>query len=424
MTSTIFTMRHNRLFCSLVAAMLGILSLNNAPELLAQSGGSTYSSFNIGQLEQGRVGEAVGRAGIETPLPSRHGLNFGSSAGWSSLTYVSVQTGFSYEQYRNATGDLVANNNNTSIDHIAAAFPVADSLGLTIGIGFRPYSSVSYVAGSTIDIPSADTTVSGAAVYSGSGGISEAFAGFGIEPIDNVAIGAKLSALFGSSQRSSRLEFATPGFLSAGNIETMSVSGLGVTLSTLVEPVEGLRIGAALTTPITVEAKETRLGLYRVSRGDDTASFAETESEFTIPALIRAGLSWQTGRTVLATEVLMQNWSSVDRFSSTARDRMRVSLGAEYLPDDSPGSSGLERWTLRAGVMYDQSYVALDSEGVDALAVGLGASVPFAPTGILGSGATFDLGLELGSRSGAENSVDELSAKLTAGITVNEFWFR
>lgn len=390
----------------------------------AQSGGSTYSSFNIGQLEQGRVGEAVGRAGIEMPIPSSGGVNFGNTAAWSTLKYVSVQAGFSYEQYRNSFGDLTADNNRTSIDHIAAAFPVSDTLGLTVGLGFRPYSTVSYLSGSALEIPSGDTIVQGGAVYSGSGGISEAFAGLSFEPIDRVSVGAQLSVLFGQSDRVSRLEFSTPGFLSAGVIESMSVSGVGLTLSTLVEPVDGIRVGASFAPSITVRTDEARVGLYRISRGDDTASFTETSGEFMIPALIRGGISWEVGRTMLAGELLMQEWSSVGRFSENARDRMRMSIGAEYLPDDRPGSSGIDRWTLRAGLMYDQSYVKIDGEGVNALGLGFGASIPFAPTGILGSGATFNLGIELGTRTGATASVDELSGKVTAGITVNEFWFR
>ncbi len=391
---------------------------------IAQSGGSTYSSLNIGQLEQGRVGEAVGRAGIETPIPSSGGINFGNPAAWSSLRYVSVQAGFSYEQYRNTLGDQSANNNHTSIDHIAAAFPVSDSLGLTIGLGFRPYSTVSYVSGGKIEIPSSDTSVFGEAIYSGSGGVSEAFAGFGIAPVDRVSVGAHLSVLFGQTDRVSRLEFSTPGFLSAGTIESMSLSGIGLTMSTLVEPVDGLRIGASFTPGISVETDGSRTGLYRTSRGDDTASFSESSGQFSIPPLLRGGLSWEVGRTMLAGEILMQGWSGVDRFSGSARDRMRMSVGAEYLPDDRPGSSGIERWTLRGGFMYDQSYVEIDGAGVNALGIGFGASIPFAQTGILGSGATFNLGFEIGTRSGENATVDELSGKVSAGITVNEFWFR
>ena len=415
-------MMYHHLNRSLLA---GLLFAASSMLLPAQNGGSIYSSYNIGDLRGGTISQAGGRAGVETPIPGRAGLNFGNPAAWSSLRFVAIQAGLSFEQVSTTVGEQTSAHNNVSLNHFAVGFPVSDSLGLTIGAGIRPYSTVNYVTGGSLTLPSADTTVSGAAVYTGSGGVSEAFLGFGVEPVDGVSIGAHASVLFGEIERVSRLDFSTPGFINAGYVTTESYNGIGLTVAALVEPLEDLRVGVTFSPAITLDTENEVLGLYRVSSGDDTANVAATSGTSTLPSAIRGGVSWTTGRTLLAAEVQMQSWGGTQAFPANGKERMKLAVSADYLPDDAPGASGIDRWTFRAGLYRDETYVMLENEGVNAMGAGIGASVPFARTGVLGSGATLDFGLDVGVRSTANSDhPDELSARLSAGITINEFWFQ
>jgi len=402
-----------------------MLTVCTVTELSAQSGGSVYSFYNLGTLETGGVGEASGRGGIEAPIRSTEGLNFGNPAGWTGLEYVAIQAGMTFEQYANSSGSETSHHNRTAIDNLAAGFPLSDSLPIVIGLGVRPYSTVSYVSGGSLDIPSADTSISGAAVYSGSGGVSNGFIGFAVEPVDRVAIGADLQLYFGERERVSRLDFSAPGFINAGYIETTSFSGVGSVIGAQVEPVDRLVVGASFSLPVTLTAERVTVGLYRTSAGDDTASTGSDTATIDIPAVIRGGLSFQTGRTLLAAEILMQAWGESGSFDGSTRNRSKYAVSVDYLPDDSPGASGIDRWSFRGGLYYDASYVSIDGRGVNGIGGALGISVPFARTGILGSGAAIDLGLEVGTLgTGEDGDVSELSTKVTAGVRINEFWFR
>ena len=401
----------------LVLALTGNLS--------AQSGGSIYSFHNLGHLENGGVGEASGRGGVEAPIRSTDGLNFGNPAGWTGLGYVAIQAGMTFEQYANTSEGATAYNNRTALDYIAAGFPLSDSLPLVVGLGVRPYSTVSYVTGGTLEIPSADTTVTGGAIYSGSGGFSAGFSGVSVEPIDRVSVGANLEVLFGGSERVSRLDFSAPGFINAGYVTEETYSGIGGVIGAQVEPIDNLVLGASFSLPVSLNIDRSTAGLYRTSAGDDTAGTAYDTLAVDVPATIRGGLSWQTGRTVIAGEVLMQSWSGTSPFEQTVQDRSRYGLSVDYLPDDSPGATGLDRWSFRGGLYYDASYVAIEGRGVTGMGGALGVSIPFATTGILGSGAAVDLGIEVGTRgTGEDSDVSELSTKVSAGIRINEFWFR
>lgn len=412
-------MTHRRILTPLCLALIAGMPL------AAQSGGSIYSFYNLGTLEAGGVGEASGRAGIEAPIRSDEGLNFGNPAGWTGLQYVAIQAGLTFEQYVVSEGDEEVMAVRTGLDHVAAGFPLSDSLPLVVGVGLRPFTSVSYVTGGELTIPSGDSSVSGQAVYSGSGGISQAFAGIGLEPIDRLHLGLQGEFYFGTIERVSRLDFSTGGFINAGYVTSTSYAGIGATAGIQWDPIDELTVGATFSVPVGIEAEEAMIGLYRTSFGDDTASSRYDTASFDIPATVRGGIAWRSGRTRLSGEVLMQDWTTVEEFATTTQSRMRGALGVDYLPDTGPGADGIDRWGIRAGLYYDQTYVASGGDGATGIGGALGVSIPFARTGILGSGAGLDLGLEVGTLGTSSDAMpSELHAKVTAGVRINEFWFR
>jgi hypothetical protein len=96
----------------------------------------------------------------------------------------------------------------------------------------------------------------------------------------------------------------------------------------------------------------------------------------------------------------------------------------DYLGDDSPNSSGLDRWTFRAGTWYDQSYYSLDAGDVNGFGLGFGAEIPFSRTGQLGSGAGANIGIALGSRGSTDPGLTrELYGKLFVELAIGELWF-
>lgn len=390
---------------------------------LAQSGGSSYSSLNLGDLETITNGVAAGRAGVETAVPSVVQLNGLNPAAWSSLTFVSIQTALSFEQYNVSTADASLWQNRVSLKSFSVGLPASRTKGFTIGLGVRPLTTVNYATASDVLVPNVDTVVSGTRTSNGSGGVSEGFIGASYRPFSWLSVGASLGIQFGASTELTRFEINSSNYNEAAIDNTTRYSGISGSFGVIVQPIEKLSIGAAITPPSTLNAETISLGLFREGVSDDTLNIDTTEISHAIPLRMSVGASYQIGRTLLSGDLLLQSWAGSSTLDN-ARNRMRTAIGIDYLPNTSAGSRGTDRWTLRAGLWREQTYVTIDDVGIDAMGVSFGGSIPFSPTAHLGSGAGIDLGIELGTRGSTENGHSkELFGKLTLGLLINEMWF-
>src|SRR5687768_17181411 len=115
-----------------VALMVTLMTTACGLSLFGQSGGSSYSSFNIGDLETVTNGVSAGRAGVEAAVPSVVQLNGVNPAGWSSLSFVSIQTALSFEQYRVETTDASLWQNRVSLKSFSVGLPASRTKGFTI----------------------------------------------------------------------------------------------------------------------------------------------------------------------------------------------------------------------------------------------------------------------------------------------------
>lgn len=396
------------------------LTLATSPLLVAQDGGSIFSDANFGDLVAATTPASVGRAGIESTVASNTTLAWSNPASWSSLSSVSIQIGMQFDQIRRSQAEQAVHGNGVKLDHLAVGFPVSDSLGITIAAGIRPFSRVDFAYGRSLQIASLDTVVEGSAVFSGTGGLSEGFFGIAAGPTDEISIGASVGALFGSRERVSRISTSTGGFSDVGFLEADRYSGLVLRTGIQLRPLDNLTVGFSGALPASVSVDRSVVGLYATSIGDDTASSTEAQFDRSIPAELRGGVGLVLGRTAIGTDIILQQWSSSDFVD--ARDRLRTALGVEYLPRRGPTASGLERWTLRTGLYREQTYVTVEGSGVDELGGSIGATIPFATSGLLGTGAALDVGVGVWSRSSP--TVDELGVRVAVGLSVNETWFR
>ena len=394
------------------------------PSLLsAQSGGSSYSIFNIGDLQTSTTASSAGRGGVEAAIPYSDLLNSVNPAAWTTLDYVTIQAGLRFEQYRVSDANQSIWQNRTAFQNVTVGLPYSKKLGGTIGLGIRPFTTVNYRTGLQQEVPSGDTHVIADLTYSGSGGISQGFIGTALSPIDNISLGATLDFYFGTSENRTIVDFPVSNLNDAGYANNDSWSGIGATLGLLVNPTENLRIGVAFTPGFTLTDKRESFSIFRESGFDDTIGVTESESELLIPGKISVGASWQHGRTLLSGDVLMQGWGEHDQLLQT-RNRLRTGIGVDYLPAKGTLASGLSKWTLRSGLWYEQTYYALTQGDINEMGVTAGVHIPFSTTGRLGSGAGADIGLEVGMRGTTENGLTrEIFGKLSLELAISEFWF-
>lgn len=414
--------RRYRLLCRAICVLF--LATAGTTTLSAQ-GGSSYSIFNIGDLQTSNTAAGTGLAGIESAVPFSSILNSINPASWSGLRYVSIQAGLTFEQYRVSDANESIWQNRTSLRNFSAGFPFSERYGGTFGIGVRPYSTVNYRTGLLQPVPSGDTTIDANLIYSGKGGVTEGFMGVSVRPVDWLSVGVSPSLYFGTIENTTLVDFPITSLNDAGYVNSDRFSGVGVTTGVMVRATDDLRLGATFSTPATLDVDRTQLGIFREGGFEDTANITESSFEMDIPARMTFGATYRTGRTVLAGEGLLQSWDGHARFGSTARNRLRGAVGAEYLPGTSATSTGMDRWTFRAGAWYEQTYYGLEQGDINAMALTFGFNVPFSSTGRLGSWSGMDFALELGTRGTTNNGLtEELFGKFSLELAINELWFQ
>ena len=412
-------MNHAHIFIRSIL-LLSILSPLSA---LAQGGGSSYSIFNIGDLESTASAASAGRAGVETAVSYPSLLNSLNPAAWTSLNYVTIQAGLRFEQYRVSDAEESVWQNRTAFRNVAVGIPFSKDLGGSVGLGIRPYTSVNYRTGITEDVPSGDTTVPAELSYTGSGGVSQGFVGLALKPIDQLSIGATVDLYFGSTLHRTVVNFPTSNLNDAGYLKTDGWNGIGAGAGVLVRPTEDLLIGATFAPGFTLNREREAISIFREDGIDDTVAASTLETSIAVPSRISLGASWKTGRTLLSGDFLTQGWGSSD-LPGTSRNRMRTGIGVDYLPAKGAIAEGIDRWTFRTGVWYEQTYYSLAQGDINEMGVSLGANVPFSPTGRLGSGAGADIGLEFGMRGTTDNGLTrEMFGKLSVELAISEFWF-
>ncbi|MBN1989129.1 MAG: hypothetical protein JW783_07035 [Bacteroidales bacterium] len=401
--------------------------------LLAQSIStySPYSRYGIGEMKTKGFTQQKAMGGLAQPIRNPYGVNYLNPASYSAQDTMSFILDFGFEaggvQYKTSTQDrrsAIAN-----LDHLAIQFPVTKRGG--ISLGFVPYSQVGYEIKQRETNPYLITDVGLIDyIYSGSGGINKLYAGFAIEPLEFLSVGANLSYLFGSMDYEKSMQFpANVPYASTYRKTSVTVSDVslnfGVQASFFVnkEKKQKMIIGATLD-------NETNLGAKRIDRVfiqyqtyQDTVNFDESsKSSLKLPRNVSAGVSFMSDNKLLAGfEYSYQDWSkaifvnNIDSLQSSHSFR----VGLEYTPNRYDLKSYLKRVSYRAGFHTTSGYVKLRDNQINNYGITFGVGLPFRNTN-----TSFNLSVELGQRGTTANSlVKESYSLVNFSVVFYDFWF-
>jgi hypothetical protein len=124
----------------------------------------------------------------------------------------------------------------------------------------------------------------------------------------------------------------------------------------------------------------------------------------------------------------MQDWSEFEAFEITdsLRSAYRISLGGQYLPDESIQADYFSRTYYRLGLKYHQTYLEINETALKEYGITFGLGLPMKPFGLNRAPSYINLGVELGQRGTAENNlIQEQFARILIGFTLNDnSWFR
>ena len=411
----------------------------------AQSNGSnsSYSRFGLGLLSDQANGYNRAMGGVAQGLRSGNRVNFLNPASYSSvdsLTFL-FDVGMSLQRTRlvqNGSHDAV---NNTSFDFVSAGFRMRKGLGMSVG--FMPYTRIGYSFSQEVNVGQDFSTgelITSPAVYSGDGGLHEAFIGAGWEPFKGFSFGANVGLLWGNinhgiatafSQNS--VETTSDGYITTlYNASIITWKGdVGVQYQTLINNTNRLTIGGT----VGIGHKIHRDASYISSSNGGTADTLIAANAFELPMTYSFGVAWEYAeRLIVAADAHYEQWgkcttpefdkrtNTYAATTGTYKNRLRFNIGAEYVPGryDRPYQ---RRVNYRAGAFYSTPYLQINGQN-GPTEFGLTAGVGLPISNAINNRSYVNVGLQWTHRSAsAEGFVRENIMQVNIGITFNERWF-
>ena len=417
----------------LVALLACIISSLNAQT------DSPYSRYGYGILRDQTVGPSKAMGGIGYGLRSTQSANPLNPASYSrvdSLTFL-FDIGVNVNFGKLDDGTNSENKTSGGLDYITILVPLKKGLGLSFGV--LPYSSIGYKLGST----ETNGSVSYTKTFSGSGGISQVYAGLGYAtPLKGLSVGANASFLFGTIEHYRALP-AISGTSTNTSLEYSELSvksakfDIGLQYEIPIAKERLLTIGAVYSPKMNMKAdyENRHYELASNETKGDTISVKGVDAG--IPNTFGAGFTFgRPNRWQFGADVTYQNWSDVkyskimgDGLDNSNRfnDRWKYAVGGECLIDPYDRSY-FKRIKFRGGLNYSNSYLNVMNkddvvDGYKEYGATLGFGFPVWDN--LGRRASYiNLNFEYKKlKPKASNMIDEQYFGISVNVNINELWF-
>jgi hypothetical protein len=447
----------------------------------AQSTNSPYSRYGIGDVNNRVYGQGYGMGGTTIALQNdttpMFFINTSNPASYVSNRLVTAELGLNYNRIRLLTTDTKKNLNSSSFGYVSIAFPFKRWWGGSFGL--LPYSSVGY------NISDEQTITNIGKVdfsYEGTGGISQAYFGNAIKPLNglprmflqskkyhqlkadhnyhkinkilnrrrslsSLAFGANASYLFGNIENKRASVFSSSNSF---NTQSSTISRVGdvyfdygIQYAHSIDSIKGrdlkenvkIIFGATFAAQTDINAKIDSLSVnyYRSGAGydftKDTVEYVEGhKGTITLPMTLGFGLGFKKGdRWLVAGDFEMQNWSNFQSFNQNQglKNSMRISVGTQYVPNAKAGlKQYMKRVNYRLGAHYSQTAIELKNSQLSEYAVSIGLGFPVGRNYLLQNFSMVNMGVEIGERGTTNNGlIKEQFFKATLGFTINDRWF-
>lgn len=383
--------------------------------------GSPYSVFGVGDLEfsTGLRTESMGILGLSLPGTFINSLNAASN---SDLPMTKISIGLKYGFLRSSTSTSDFSKSDGDVTGINIGVPLWKEKGLTLTAGFNPYSQINYKI--TNLISSAELTYKQS--YSGSGHISKINFGLSFTPISFITIGTSFNYNFGNITSLKYLDFGSQYINNTYIRKENNLNGInwngGVRLNfgalSSNQILQNLTVGLFYQTQLDLTSDvET---IYATSIGFDTTKNYEIITS--VPLSYGLGFSKQFGKqTILAGDILIQNWSSFIPFGRTTAefsDSYRAGLGIEILPAIKFDKTFFESLTYRLGIFWGKEYYTIRGESIKKFGIAFGMNIP------LDQYNSVDFGVSYSIRGKEDvGIVKDQYLKFSAAINFGELWF-
>ena len=411
----------------------------NSLNVLAQTTtSSAYSQFGIGALNRpllpqnramGGISAAVRKAG------SYSNVNLANPASYSSIQLTTFDAGVSGELLGRNKSGVTESDFTGSLSHLVFGIPVSRKSALSFGL--VPYSSLGYQTRvkSKLDTNVIDN------IYSGDGGLSKAYLGYGFQIGNHLSLGANASYVFGKLERSSSLEFVND--YSAFNTRQQNSSSIGGfsfdygvqyvgNLSEKVRLVLGYSGSASSDFNLDQSTVFTRYikgaaGEEEVAADTAFQNVSSTQ-KLKLPIMHNAGFTIEKiNNWLIGADVRLGNWEDYREGNKNPglQNAYGFSVGGQITPDINSVGSYLKVVDYRLGFSYDKTNLKINNTDIKQMAVTFGFGFPLAASPTRTTFYKINVAAELGQRGTLSNNlVRERYVNFHLGFTLNDQWFR
>lgn len=426
--------KYTRLLITLIFAVSGYSAM-------AQSTSSSpYSRFGLGDLQEPLLPQNRAMGGIAVgiqQLGGYHNINVVNPASYSAIRLTVVDIGAYANLTTLSNSSLKEKSNNFRMSHLALAIPVSKRSALSFGL--LPYSDLGYRFKNQVQIDTNNVDY----IYSGAGGLSKAYLGYGFGIGSNLNLGFNVSYIFGGLKQFRSTEFPELNGAINSRIENNnSVGGLnydyGLQYSINITDESRFILGYSGTASTKLNSKNKYVAtqyMKNFSTGDESAAadtilFRQSDNEkINLPLIHRFGISYEKlNKFLIGADFTMGQWSkfSIDGQNGGLNNSMSAAIGAQIIPNINSINSYLDLIDYRVGLRYDKTYITVSGTDIKQYAATFGLGLPLISD--RSGRITFskvNFSTEIGKRGTLTNNlVKENFINFSLGFTLNDKWFQ
>jgi len=405
---------------------------------------SPYSRYGLGDLSPNVLPQTIGMGGIGTAINRINGfnyINFMNPASYSYLNFTVIDAGIaSNTNTLSKTGQPNQTNSSFKLSHIAFGIPVSKRSALSFGL--MPYTELGYKyrdvksGGFGTGLPADTNSVN--YIYSGDGGLSKFYLGYGFGIGKHLSLGANFSYIFGNLKETQSTEIPDLyGTLNSRVEESNSINGLtydyGAQYSIDFSARKHLVLGysASAKSNLNTQNKYVVSNYFTDGSGNEdvaTDSIINRQSpkaKISLPQINHFGISYQyDGKYLFGVDYSIGNWSNltIAGVNRGLVNSKTFNVGGQFTPNMNSLSSYFARVDYRFGAIYDQTYITANGVNIKKYAgtVGIGLPLPRNNNAFY----KINLAAEVGKRGTLTNNlVKESYVNLHLSFTLNDLWF-
>jgi hypothetical protein len=412
---------------------------------------SPYSRYGLGELLFNGYSWQRSMGGIGTGIALDGHLNFNNPASNATDSVTLFELGINGEVVNIANSAASKNRINGNLNYLSMGFPLKKNYWY-LSLGLLPYSAAGYkIKQSTSGTEPGEAQF----YYEGDGGYNRYYLGTAFKISNTLSAGINASYLYGSTDRTSRVEFVESNYLNTRITSTTTLNDVTVNGGLLYK--RTLKNGRSFSAGLTF-SPELKLGAKRdllwinyylrnglESRRDSVLFLEKEKGNIRMPMDAGIGFALSSDNWLIGFDAHFQQWKRLQIYGIDAglNNTVRIATGGQWTPDskslnyfnkvtyriggfyNSPDVTDLTQFLggiYLLGDLFDKPALEVKSTNINEGGISLGFGLPLRGKPYF---SDIDLTFEFSQRGTVEhNLVRERYARIILGLTLREDWFK